>query len=336
MKHLLIVTDAWTPQINGVVVTLKNTIEELEKRGHRVSLIHPGMFRFTFPLPTYPEIRLSLCSVGRMRKLIEAADADDVHIATEGTLGLVARIACKRHKQIFTTAYHTHFPLYVSLRVPGLKGLVYFLLRWFHNASAATMVATESLHDELTTHGFTNLVMWSRGVNTDLFKPATCTMLSLKKPCFVFFGRIAVEKNVEEFLSAALPGSKLIIGDGPDRDRLEQKYGASATFVGYKSGQQLVDALACADVSVFPSRTDTFGLTIIESLACGLPVAAHDTIGPRDILSPGIDGFLSEDLAEAALSCLSLSRDECRAKAQQYSWERSTEMFISNISTVSK
>lgn len=328
MNRLTIVTDAWKPQVNGVVVTLENTIRVLETRGYEVTVIHPYLFRTHFHLPTYPEIELALTTRARMSELLRASRPHFIHIATEGTLGMRARAACIKEGWKFTSAYHTHFPHYVALRIPGMTGITYAILRWFHRASAAVLIPTESIRKDLAAHGFKNLVMWSRGVDTSVFRLTHCTLENAPRPCFVYFGRIAPEKNLEEFLKLDLPGSKLVIGDGPARAGLERKYGKRATFVGYKMGEELVRALACADVAVFPSHTETFGLTIIEALACGIPVAAFDAPGSRDIISSGVDGVIDSDLRRAALLCLSLSKDACRKKAQQYSWDTETENFI--------
>jgi glycosyltransferase involved in cell wall biosynthesis len=331
MKRITIVTDAWEPQINGVVVVLQHLIPALERDGYQVAVIHPGLFRFRVPLPTYPEIRLALCSRRRMRALLRASAPDHIHIMTEGTLGLAARRACARNRLTFTTSYETQFPLYAELRFRGLARPSYRYLRWFHSAAERTMVPTESIRRELEERGFSKLVVWPRGVDTDMFKPSQSPMEGPARPCFVYFGRIAVEKSVEEFLALDLPGSKLVIGDGPDRARLEARYGTSARFVGYKTGRELVDAISCGDVYVCPSRTETFGLTIVEALACGIPVAAHDSPGPRDIITSGVDGVIGSDLRESALACLALSKDACRAKALHYSWERSASIFAEHL-----
>jgi glycosyltransferase involved in cell wall biosynthesis len=331
MKRITIITDAWEPQINGVVVVLRHLIPQLERSNHQVTIIHPGLFSIKVPLPTYPEIKLAWCSTRRMRALLRASQPDHVHITTEGPLGLAARRACVQEGRTFTTSYETQFPLYADLRMHGLASPSYRYLRWFHTAAALTMVPTESIKRELEARGFRNLVIWPRGVDTKLFKPSRSPIEGLAEPCFAYVGRIAVEKNVEEFLALDLPGSKLVIGDGPDRARLESHYGRTARFLGYLTGQALVDALSCADVFVCPSRTETFGLTIVEALACGIPVAAHDSAGPRDILTPGVDGAIGEDLRDAALACLALSKDACREKALRYSWERSASVFESHV-----
>ena len=336
MKRITIVTDAWSPQRNGVVVVLEHLVPALTKTGYEVAVIQPGLFRFHLPMPTYPEIRLALSTVRKMRRMLQHSRPDHVHVMTEGTLGFAARLACVRGGLSFTTSYETQFPLYAEKRMRGLARPSYRYMRWFHSKSGAIMVPTESMRHILSAKGFHRLVVWPRGVDANLFKASACVFKALPKPCFVYFGRIAIEKNVEEFLSLPLPGSKLVIGDGPDRAKLERLYGSSATFVGYKTGQELVDALSCADVFVCPSRTETFGLTIVEALSCGIPVAAHDATGPRDILTPGVDGFLDEDLARAAVACLPLSKEACREKALQYSWGRCVDEFLRHLVPVGR
>lgn len=334
MKRITIVTDAWHPQINGVVTTLENVVAHVERHGYEVTVIHPGQFTRHIPLPSYPEIRLALCSVRRMRALLRDSAPDAIHIATEGSLGLSARRACTREGFAFTSAYHTQYPLYVAARVSGFAWLAYAYMRWFHRAATLTMVPSESVRTDLTHHGFRNLIVWAGGVDTDLFKPSRCTLENVARPCFVYFGRVAPEKNIEEFLSLPLSGSKMVVGDGPARADLERRFGKDIRFVGFKRGQELVDTLACADVAVFPSYTETFGLTTVEALACGIPVAAHDASGTRDIITHGVDGILDADLARAATACLSLSREACREKALQYSWQKTADAFIQNVRPV--
>lgn len=325
---ILLVTDAWRPQVNGVVTCYERIVPLLEKRGHEITIIHPGLFR-TIRLFFYPEVRLSFFPKRSLRKMFERIAPDAVHIAVNGPLGLAARAICREKNVPFTTCYHTHFAMYLTARGLGfLEPLAYAFLRKFHNSGTRTMVATGSLKQELEKHGFKNLVLWPLGVDTEMFtRNPSPSLPPLPSPVFVYFGRVAIEKNLDEFLDADLPGTKLIIGDGPDRTRLEKKYTGKARFVGYKKGKELVEWLSLCDVFVFPSRTDTFGLVIVEALASGLPVAAHDCMGPRDIISEGVDGFLSEDLQSAARKCLSLDRGMCRKKALAYSWERSTAAF---------
>lgn len=330
-KKLLIVTDAWYPQVNGVVTSYVSIIPILEKCGYKVSVIHPGLF-WSVPLPFYPEIRLALFARRRVKKTMQKLGHDAVHIATEGPLGFAARRVCRAENILFTTAYHTHFQHYIHVRISMFSNIVYALLRRFHSAAASTMVATESLKQELESHGFQNLVLWPLGVDTDLFvRNPNSSLLALPKPVFVFFSRLAPEKSPEEFLRLQLPGTKLVIGDGPLRASLEKKYGKSARFVGYKRGQELVDWLSLCDVFVFPSRTETFGLVALEALACGIPVAAHDVMGPRDIITNGVDGYISDNLADAAERCLTIDREKCREKALRYSWRHSTTVFLESL-----
>jgi glycosyltransferase involved in cell wall biosynthesis len=331
MKKILLVTDAWAPLVNGVVRVQDAHISSLKSRGYEVVVIEPGQF-ITVPLPMYPEIRLALFPHRRVAKVMQEFQPDAVHIVTEGPLGWAARSVCMKRELPFTTWYHTKFQLYVNVRFHGLLGPVYAWIRRFHSAAIRTMVSTESLKRELESAGFKNLVVVPLGIDLDLFtrNPAP-SLPSLPKPVFVFFSRLAPEKSPEDFLKLKLPGTKLVIGDGPDRTKLEEKYGRENKFVGYKHGQELVNWLSLCDVFVFPSRTETFGLVVLEALSCGIPVAAYDVIGPRDIITEGKDGYFSEDLQEAALKCLELSPADCRKKAEQYSWEHSADEFLKNL-----
>ncbi len=331
MKKILFVTDAWTPQVNGVVRVLLALIPLLEARGYEVAVIEPGQFK-TVPLPFYPEIRLALFSRARIKKLLEEVNPDAVCLTTEGPLGWAARSVCREQGRPFTTWYHSHFQLYVDARLRGFLHPVYALIRRFHTGAVQTMVSTESLKKELESAGFRNLTLMPLGVDTTLFaRNPEPPLPRLPKPVFVYFSRLAPEKSPEEFLRLELPGTKLVIGDGPARKSLEKRYGKKNIFVGYKHGQELVDWLSLADVFVFPSRTETFGLVALEALACGIPVAAHDVMGPRDIVTEGKDGYLSDDLHSAAIKCLDLSPEECRKKAEQYSWEHSADTLIQNL-----
>ncbi|MDD2657663.1 MAG: glycosyltransferase family 1 protein [Candidatus Pacebacteria bacterium] len=331
MKKILFVTDAWAPQVNGVVRVQNAYLPLLGARGYDIKTIEPNQF-MTMPMPWYPEIRFALFPRRRIAKMIDAFHPDAIHIMTEGPLGWAARSVCRKRGIPFTTWYHSHFQLYIDMRLRGLLSPVLALLRRFHAKAERTIVSTESLKRELESAGYTHVVVVPLGVDVDLFKrTATPPLPPLPKPVFAYFSRLAPEKNPEEFLTLDVPGTKLVIGDGPDRTRLEKKYGKKNKFVGYKHGQELVDWLSLADVLIFPSRTETFGLVVVEALACGLPVAAHDVMGPRDIVEEGKDGYLSDDLKEAALACLELSPADCRAKAEQYSWEHSTDAFIKNL-----
>lgn len=336
MKRILLVTDAWRPQVNGVVFVFENIKKVLEARGHGVAIAHPGLFRITVPLPLYPEIKLAVFPERRLRRMFDDVRPDAVHIATEGPLGLAARRICRRRNIPYTTSYHTHFPLYSlhysAMWFTPIFSLVYAYIRWFHRGANATMVATDSLRRELEDHGFKDLRIWPLGVDSERFTRNPAPPLpALAKPVFVFFSRLAVEKSPEKFLELDLPGTKLVIGDGPLRAALEKKYAGTAHFAGYRHGQDLVDWLSLSDVFVFPSRTETFGLVVLEALSCGIPVAAPNVMGPRDIITNGIDGYIDEDLERAAIACLALDRAACRNKALQYSWERSAETFLENL-----
>ncbi len=330
-KKILLVTDAWSPQTNGVVRVLNALIPLLYARGYEVMVVEPGQFS-TMPLPIYPEIRLAFFARRGIRRALDEFQPDVVCLVTEGPLGWAARSVCRSRGIPFVSWYHSHFPLYVDVRLHGLLWPITALIRQFHSAAARTMVSTESLKKELEATGYKNLVIMPLGVDTQLFMRNPSPQLpALPGPVFVYFSRLAVEKNPEEFFKLDLPGTKLVIGDGPLRKKLERKYGDKHVFVGHKKGQELVDWLSLADVFVFPSRTETFGLVALEALACGIPVAAHDVMGPRDIVTVGKDGYLSNDLANASMKCLALSSEDCRTKAEEYSWERSADAFVKNL-----
>ncbi|WP_119679234.1 glycosyltransferase family 4 protein [Indioceanicola profundi] len=327
--RILIVTDAWHPQVNGVVRTLVTTRAELEKLGHRVEVVAPDRFH-TVPLPTYPEIRIALHPGPELRRRIDAFQPDAIHIATEGTLGLAARRYCLSRGIPFTTAYHTRFPEYVRDRAPVPLALSYALIRRFHAPAHAVMVATPSIESDLLARGFRHIRRWSRGVDTELFRPREKSWLELPRPIFLSVGRVAVEKNVEAFLKLDLPGTKLVVGDGPQRAELMQRY-PSAVFTGALHGEELARHYAAADVFVFPSRTDTFGLVLLEALASGLPVAACPVPGPLDVLGGSDVGVLDEDLGRAALAALAIPPERCREFALRHSWRASAEQFLANL-----
>ncbi len=335
MKRILLVTDAWAPQDNGVVRVQDVYISFLKARGYEIVIIEPEQFK-TIPLPVYPEIHLAFFTRRRIAKMVKELQPDAVHIMTEGPLGWAARSVCMKREIPFTTWYHTRYQLYVDVRLHGLLRPIYALLRRFHSTAVRTMVSTESLKRELESTGFRkNIVIVPFGIDTELFVrnpvPPPPAGGPLAKPVFVYFGRLAIEKNPEEFLKLELPGTKLVIGDGPLRPMLEKKYPEAYFFGRYKVGEKFVDQLSLCDVFVFPSRTETFGLVVLEALACGIPVAAHNVMGPRDIITHGKDGFLSENLQEAALKCLELSPTDCRKKAEQYNWEYSADEFLKNL-----
>lgn len=327
--RIALVTDAWLPQTNGVVRTLSLTSRELVRAGHSVEVIDPTGFR-TVPCPTYPEIRLAWRPYRKLTERLESLRPDTLHVATEGPLGLAARRWAKRNGRHFTTSYHTQFPEYVRARAPIPLALTYAHLRRFHSAAARTLVATPSMMRTLEARGFRNLAMWSRGVDTELFRPRPKDFLDLPRPLWLYFGRVAVEKGIGDFLRLDLPGSKLVVGDGPATSELRKAH-PEATFVGYKHGEELAAHVAAADVFVFPSRTDTFGLVLLEAMACGVPVAAYPVTGPLDVVRDGVTGVLSEDLREAALAALALDPAACREHALAYTWEAATLQFLSNL-----
>ncbi len=334
LSRILIVSDAWTPQVNGVVRTLRTVAEQLRIMGKTVEIIGPDRFR-TMPCPSYPEIRLALLPAAKLRRLIEAFAPDALHIATEGPLGIAARAYARRRNLPFTTAFHTRFAEYLHARTRIPLRLTYAWLRRFHNAGAGTMVATPSLRGELVGRGFTNVRRWTRGVDLDAFHPTPKEDWDLKRPIFAYVGRVAVEKNLRAFLDLDLPGSKLIVGDGPQRKTLARAYPA-AHFAGARFGPALAAAYAGADVFVFPSRTDTFGLVLLEALACGLPVAAYPVTGPLDILgaAPVPVGALNADLRQAALDALNVDRSACRPYAEGFSWAACARLFLDNLAPI--
>jgi glycosyltransferase involved in cell wall biosynthesis len=326
---IAIVTDAWRPQTNGVVKTLSTTAEGLRALGHDVRVIEPNQFN-TFPCPTYPEIRLAWLPYGRVSELLEEFGPDAIHIATEGTLGAAARKWCLRRRFPFTTSYHTQFPEYVRARVPIPLAVSYAHLRRFHSAAARTMVATPAMQRLLESRGFKNIVRWTRGVDVSLFKPRDKNFLDFPRPIAMYVGRVAIEKNIEAFLKLDLAGTKVVVGDGPARAELEAKY-SNAKFVGFKYGEELAAHVAASDVFVFPSRTDTFGLVLLEAMACGVPVAAYPVTGPIDVVTPGVTGVLNEDLRAAVLAALKLGANQCRAYALANTWETATRQFLSHL-----
>jgi glycosyltransferase involved in cell wall biosynthesis len=329
--RILVATDAWHPQVNGVVRTLTMMAEAAKAFGVDVSFVTPQSFR-TFAMPSYPDLRLALPGQARIARLIADARPDSIHIATEGPIGLMVRRYCQRHGLPFTTSFHTRFPEYISARLPIPESWIWAALRWFHNASQAVMAATPALAGELRGRGFRNVVLWPRGVDTGQFHPRAVD-LGLPRPVFLCVGRVAVEKNLEAFLDLDLPGTKLIVGDGPALTALAAKY-PQAVFLGARQGEALAEAYAGADVFVFPSRTDTFGLVLLEALASGLPVAAFPVTGPRDVIGAAPVGVLNEDLRTACLSALTISPQACLAFAGKHGWEASARAFVENISNV--
>jgi glycosyltransferase involved in cell wall biosynthesis len=327
--RIMIVTDAWSPQTNGVVCTLAQTAAWLGRFGHEVRVVNPGDFH-SIGCPTYPEIRLSLLPYREVKRRIRAFAPHALHIATEGPLGLAARRFCAAVGMPFTTSYHTQFPQYLRARFPIPLGVSYRALRWFHGAAARCMVSTPSVRRDLEQRGFRNLAAWHRGVDTLLFKPGPKEFLALPRPIAAYVGRVAIEKNIDAFLKMDWAGSKIVIGDGPERARLERQY-PGATFAGYRFGADLATHLAACDVMVFPSRTDTFGLVNLEAMACGVPVAAYPVTGPIDVVEDGVTGALDFDLAAAARRALEVDPTACRERALKSGWDVCSRQFEGNL-----
>jgi glycosyltransferase involved in cell wall biosynthesis len=330
--RILIATDAWHPQVNGVVRTLTSLARSTSGLGAEVQFLTPDGFA-SVGVPTYPGLRVALPNRREIARRIEAAAPDAIHIATEGPIGWAARAYCLRHRLAFTTSYTTRFPEYIAARSIIPPALSYAVLRHFHAAAAMTMVATASLRQELSARGFRKLGNWTRGVDTDLFRPDDPAELDLPRPIFLTMGRVAVEKNLEAFVALDLPGSKVVIGDGPQRAALARRY-PKVSFLGEKTGQDLTSHLAAADVFVFPSLTDTFGVVQLEALACGTPVAAFPVTGPLDVIADHPVGALDTDLGRACIRALGMSRETCRDFALERSWENSARQFIGNLSAL--
>lgn len=329
--RILIATDAWHPQINGVVRTLCATADAAAQFGVTIAFLTPQSFR-TVPLPGYSDVRLAIPLGGKIARLIAAARPDSLHIATEGPIGVATRRYCLARGLPFTTSFHTRFPEYVAARVPIPEAWVWTWLRRFHRPSRAVMAATPALARELHDRGFDNVVLWPRGVDTNLFRPRA-TDLGLPRPVFLSVGRLAIEKNLDAFLSLDLPGSKVVVGDGPARAMLERKY-PQAVFLGAKTGEELAKIYAAADVFVFPSRTDTFGLVLLEALASGVPVAAFPAPGPRDVIGDAPVGVLSEDLRYACLAAAEIPPRVCLEFAATQTWQRAARAFVDNIARI--
>ena len=329
--RILVATDAWHPQVNGVVRTLTNMAEAARAFGVEISFLTPQSFR-TFAMPSYPDLRLALPYQAKIARLIAEARPDSIHIATEGPIGLLVRRYCRKNQLPFTTSFHTRFPEYISARLPIPEAWIWMALRAFHGPSQAVMAATPALAGELRARGFRNVVLWPRGVDASQFHPRAAD-LGLPRPVFLCVGRVAVEKNLEAFLDLDLPGTKVIVGDGPARAALARKY-PQAVFLGARQGKELAEAYAAADVFVFPSKTDTFGLVLLEALASGLPVAAFPVTGPRDVIGNEPVGALNDDLRLACLTAVTISPQACLAFAARHTWEASARAFVENITNV--
>lgn len=332
---IAIITDAWAPQVNGVVRTLSAVTERLRTLGHEVLVISPDQYA-SIPCPSYPEIRLALATRHGVGARLDQFAPDALHIATEGPLGIAARRFCLDHGYPFTTAYHTQFPDYLARRT-GLPASVFWpFIRWFHAPAAAILVSTETVREQLRGQGLHQVLHWGRGVDLDCFTPSApppALYADLPGPIQLYVGRVAVEKNIEAFLASDHPGTKVVVGDGPARDALARAY-PNAHFVGAQSGEALAGYYAGADVFVFPSRTDTFGLVMIEAMACGTPVAAFPVSGPLDVLSPQ-SGVMDEDLTQAIAGALQLDRSGCTAAGRSFTWEASTRQFLNALVPIS-
>jgi glycosyltransferase involved in cell wall biosynthesis len=329
--RILVATDAWHPQVNGVVRTYERLAEEARAQGVEIVFFTPTGFR-TVACPAYPSIRLAIPNRRLAAESIEAADADLIHIATEGPIGLMARAFCLRRRRPFTTSYPTKFPEYAAALLSVPPRWSFAVMRHFHNSGAGTMVATPSLMAELRERGFQRLLPWTRGVDTGLYRPRPDRIFGSDRPVFLYVGRVSKEKNLEAFLSADLPGVKAVVGTGPHLPALKQRY-PEVNFTGPKSGEELARHYASADVFVFPSRTDTFGLVMLEAMACGVPVAAYPVTGPCDVVTPGVSGVLDEDLSSAARAALALDRRQVREDAFRFSWAKAAELFVHNITS---
>jgi glycosyltransferase involved in cell wall biosynthesis len=327
---ILLASDAWPPQVNGVVRTMLTVMRELEALGHTVVTLTPDQC-FTVPCPFYKEIRLAVNPGGAVARVIEETKPDAIHIVTEGPIGIAARRWCLKHGLHFTTAYHTRFPEYLAVRMVAPKRFTYALLRRFHAPATRVMVATESVRRELASHGFRNLAPWGRGVDPAVFDPALRDALpQFPQPIFLYVGRIAHEKNLPAFLGLDLPGSKVVVGDGPALGTLKRRF-PDVHFIGRRENRALAEVYASADVFVFPSRTDTFGLVMLEALASGVPVAAFPVPGPLDVLDGSGVGALDEDLRRAALKALELPRARCREHALRFTWSACARQFLDQL-----
>jgi glycosyltransferase involved in cell wall biosynthesis len=332
IMRILVATDAWHPQVNGVVRTLTSLARAAQSLGAEITFLTPEGFS-SFGVPTYPGLRLAITNRREIARRIEQAAPDAIHIATEGTIGWAVRRYCLRHGLAFTTSYTTRFPEYVSVRTGIPDAVGYWVMRRFHDAAAMTMVATNSLKKELSLRGFKRLGFWTRGVDTKLFNPDQPVQFELPRPVYLTVGRVAVEKNLEAFLSLDLPGSKVVVGAGPQKAELERRF-PNAYFLGEKTGKDLTAHMAAADVFVFPSLTDTFGVVQLEALACGTPVAAFPVTGPLDVIADNPIGAIDNDLRAACLHALTMSREACRNFALDRSWESSARQFIGNLAVL--
>jgi glycosyltransferase involved in cell wall biosynthesis len=332
--RIALASDAWTPQVNGVVTTLRATTGHLGARGHDVRIIHPQELA-CLPCPSYPEIRLAAWPGPYVARELKAFRPHAIHIATEGPLGMAVRRYCRARAVPFTTSYHTRYPEYLQARWPIPAAVTYAWLRRFHGAAARTFISSQTLDAQLAARGFKNLHLWRRGVDLHRFRPGPGHPLlaRLPRPLLMCVGRLAVEKNLDAFLQLPVAGTQLMIGDGPRRAELAARY-PRAVFLGYRMGEELAQLLAGADALVFPSLTDTFGLAMIEALACGVPVAAFPVPGPLDVIEPGVTGVLDADLAVAIAGALRLDRQVCAERARRFSWDAATAQFLAGLAPI--
>lgn len=327
--RITLISDAWHPQINGIVTAITHLGRALTQLEHSVEVIAPDRFR-TWACPGYPDVGLAFGCGPRLRPLINSFEPEAIHLMTEGPVGFAARRYCRQRRVPYTTSFHSYFAEYLKLRIGLPLSISYAYLRWFHSRSERVMVATDSLRRHLLGKGFSRLVEWPLGVDTELYQPRDKAFIQDQRPVFMYVGRVAIEKNVEAFLRLDLPGTRYVIGDGPQREELESRY-PKARFLGYQRGDVLARFLAAADVLVFPSVTDTFGLVLLEALACGVPVAAYPVQGPNDVLRDPRIGILDRDLGRAALDALALNPEDCRRYALQWSWVNSARQFIDKL-----
>ncbi len=329
IMRVLVATDAWRPQVNGVVRTYERLTEEAAELGCEITLLTPSEFN-TVPCPTYPEIRLAIPGYSYVIERLDLIDPDAVHIATEGPIGYMTRRYCKKRGVPFTTSFHTRFPEYLSSRFGVPASWIYALQRRFHNAGEGMMVASPSLARDLEQRGFEKLMSWTRGVDTDLFRPRDVRRFGDEQPVLLYVGRVAIEKNLPAFLDLEVDGHKVVVGAGPMLETFKAAY-PNVTFTGKLTGEDLAEAYASADVFVFPSLTDTFGIVLLEAMAAGVPVAAFPVTGPLDNVRNGVTGVLDNDLGRAIAGALALDRSEVREWALQYSWENAARLFLTNI-----
>ena len=324
---IMLVTDAWRPQVNGVVRTWEHVIESSEAMGHEYVVVHPGMFR-TYRAPRYPEIRMAIRPYPGVKRMMAEHQPDAVHIATEGPVGQAGRRYCLRHGIAFTTSYHTQFPQYLRAYFKIPEAITYKFVKWFHGKAERVLVPTKRVGEELESIGMKNIAVWCRGVDTQTFQQYEKTLYAdLPKPIFLYAGRVAVEKNIEAFLDLDLPGSKVVVGDGPVKEKLAKRY-PGVHWAGYQFGEDLGRHYASADVFVFPSKTDTFGVVMLEANACGLPVAAYPVTGPIDVVKHGETGVLNYDLKQACLDALNLDSKDCRDYALANSWQTCAQFVL--------